>query len=48
MVKKGIISIPQEGSAMQFEFNDKKRSSNKDKHGIDFAEAQALWDGYYG
>ena len=27
---------------MQFEFDTKK--SNKQKHGIDFIEAQALWD----
>ena len=29
---------------MQFEFDDKKSDSNKDKHGIDFVEAQALWE----
>lgn len=29
---------------MQFELDDKKSSLNKDKHGIDFAEAQALWE----
>ena len=28
---------------MEFEFDLKKSSSNKDKHGIDFEEAQALW-----
>lgn len=29
---------------MNFEFDPKKSSFNKDKHGIDFIEAQALWD----
>jgi uncharacterized DUF497 family protein len=29
---------------MQFEFDKKKSQSNKIKHGIDFIEAQALWD----
>jgi len=29
---------------MEFEFDLKKSSSNKDKHGIDFEEAQALWN----
>jgi uncharacterized DUF497 family protein len=29
---------------MQFEFGAKKSTSNKTKHGIDFNEAQALWD----
>ncbi|MDE1158055.1 MAG: BrnT family toxin [Neorhizobium sp.] len=28
---------------MEFEFNAEKSASNKDKHGIDFVEAQALW-----
>jgi uncharacterized DUF497 family protein len=28
---------------MEFEFDAPKSSSNKSKHGIDFAEAQALW-----
>lgn len=27
-----------------FEFDIAKSSSNKDKHGIDFVAAQALWD----
>ena len=27
-----------------FEFDNAKSASNKDKHGIDFVEAQALWD----
>ncbi len=29
---------------MKFEFDLSKSSSNKKKHGIDFEEAQALWD----
>jgi hypothetical protein len=29
---------------MEFEFDQKKSESNKDKHGIDFNQAQALWD----
>ena len=28
---------------MQFEFYPDKSAINKDKHGIDFVEAQALW-----
>ena len=29
---------------MNFEFDPEKSKSNKRKHGIDFVEAQALWD----
>jgi len=29
---------------MEFEFDAKKNGSNKIKHGIDFSEAQKLWD----
>jgi hypothetical protein len=29
---------------MDFEFDPDKNEKNKDKHGIDFIEAQALWD----
>ena len=29
---------------MEFEFDPKKSASNEHKHGIDFAEAQTLWD----
>ena len=29
---------------MEFEFDDKKSVSNKVKHGIDFKQAQKLWD----
>jgi len=29
---------------MEFEFDPQKSESNKKRHGIDFNEAQALWD----
>jgi uncharacterized DUF497 family protein len=29
---------------MEFEFDSNKSKSNKRKHGIDFVEAQALWE----
>ena len=29
---------------MEFEFDRRKSQANKKKHGIDFVEAQALWD----
>ena len=29
---------------MEFEFDERKSRSNAAKHGIDFIEAQALWD----
>lgn len=29
---------------MEFEFDPKKSDDNKQKHGIDFFEAQALWE----
>jgi len=29
---------------MIFEFDERKSQSNKGKHGIDFTEAQELWD----
>ena len=29
---------------MKFEYDEKKSSSNKEKHGIDFEEATLLWD----
>ncbi|WP_348635463.1 BrnT family toxin [Neorhizobium galegae] len=28
---------------MDFEFDPAKSKSNKDKHGVDFVDAQALW-----
>ncbi len=29
---------------MEFEFDERKSRSNKEKHGVDFQEAQTLWD----
>ena len=29
---------------MEFEFDETKSQSNKEKHGIDFVEAQELWE----
>jgi len=29
---------------MEFEFDPRKSAANRRKHGIDFVEAQALWD----
>jgi len=29
---------------MEFEFDPKKSEANKNKHGIDFIEARALWE----
>ncbi|MFZ4703593.1 MAG: BrnT family toxin [Candidatus Methylumidiphilus sp.] len=29
---------------MKFEYDQDKSAGNKDKHGIDFTEAQALWN----
>ena len=29
---------------MQFEFDPTKSKRNKEKHGLDFVQAQALWD----
>ena len=29
---------------MEFEYNPKKSKANKKKHGIDFTEAQLLWE----
>jgi hypothetical protein len=29
---------------MEFEFDSNKSNGNKDKHGINFPEAQALWE----
>jgi uncharacterized DUF497 family protein len=29
---------------MEFEFDSQKSDGNKEKHGIDFYEAQTLWD----
>ena len=32
---------------MEFEFDPDKSRSNRDKHGIDFTEAQAIWNDPY-
>ena len=32
---------------MEFEFDPSKSAANKRKHGIDFIEAQALWEDSY-
>ena len=32
---------------MNFEYDKRKSQSNKKKHGIDFEEAQVLWDDKY-
>ena len=37
----------QKGSAMRFEYDPNKSASNKAKHGVDFEEAQALWEDPY-
>lgn len=29
---------------MEFEFDPEKNNGNREKHGVDFFEAQALWD----
>ena len=29
---------------LEFEFDEQKSHANKKKHGIDFVEAQAIWD----
>ena len=29
---------------MEFQFDEKKSEANKQKHGINFYEVQALWD----
>lgn len=31
---------------MKYEFDSEKSNNNKKKHGIDFVEAQALWDDF--
>ena len=31
---------------MEFEFDPRKSRSNEKKHGIDFVDAQALWDDF--
>ncbi len=29
---------------MQFEYDQRKSAANREKHGVDFSEAEALWD----
>lgn len=31
---------------MEFEFDEQKSRANRTKHGLDFLEAQALWEDY--
>jgi len=42
---KGILNIPscRPDETMDFEFDDAKSRSNKQKHGIDFLDAERLW-----
>lgn len=35
--------MPLKNIAVHFVFDEAKSRANKDKHGIDFAEAQAIW-----
>ncbi|MBE0566682.1 MAG: BrnT family toxin [Krumholzibacteria bacterium] len=39
-----MYKISNDGGRPAFEFDMAKSNSNKRKHGIDFVEAQALWD----
>jgi len=41
--KQGIIIV----RMCTFEFDERKSHSNRRKHGIDFVEAQALWNDPY-
>jgi uncharacterized DUF497 family protein len=36
-------SRPSESSSLRFEWDPAKSVSNKDKHGVDFEEAKAIW-----
>ena len=42
VLTKGIIKVYK--WCMAFDFDRRKSLSNKNKHGIDFTEARALWD----
>lgn len=44
MVSGALVEIRPRLYIMGFEFNPKKSDDNKIKHGIDFYEAQSLWD----
>jgi uncharacterized DUF497 family protein len=39
-----IVCVGYTFYTMEFEFEPRKSHSNQQKHGIDFVEAQALWD----
>jgi uncharacterized DUF497 family protein len=39
-----MVQKPCQKYTMQFEFDPEKSRLNKEKHGIDFIEAQVLWD----
>jgi uncharacterized DUF497 family protein len=39
-----VLPIGYNFYTVEFEFDPDKSESNKEKHGIDFVEAQALWD----
>ena len=32
---------------MEFEYDPQKNASNRERHGIDFVEAQKLWEAYH-
>lgn len=38
-----MLSIPYKRLSVEFEYDKNKSKINKEKHGIDFAEAQKLW-----
>jgi len=40
-----IQSLPDDLQSMEFEFDPGKSAANEAKHGINFEDAQALWDG---
>jgi uncharacterized DUF497 family protein len=39
-----LLYSPDEDRPLRFEFDTAKSAANKAKHGIDFEEAQAIWD----
>ena len=41
--RNGILSIP-DGARVEFEFDATKSAANRAKHGIDFVEAQSIWN----
>ncbi len=43
---KGFVLYP-ENIDSEFEYDARKSSINEQKHGIDFKEAERLWDGIY-